>query len=160
MKKKEPMKYRPCVGIVLIKDGLIFAGKRIDYKSDAWQMPQGGIELGETSRKAAFRELKEETGLLRKNLEMVCETEGWLKYDLPTELVPRLWGGRYIGQKQKWYAVNYFGSDEDININTESPEFCAWRWMKKDKILEKIVPFKKVVYESVFSQFADKVDLQ
>ncbi len=123
-------------------------------------MPQGGIELGENSKIAAFRELEEETGLSSKDLEMVCETKGWLKYDLPRELVPKLWGGRYIGQKQKWYAINYFGSDTDINIATASPEFCDWRWMKKEQILEKIVPFKRVVYESVFKQFAGKIELQ
>ncbi len=151
------MNYRECVGIVLMKRGLIFAGQRIDYKSDAWQMPQGGIELRETPRNAALRELKEETGISMQHIEILCETEGWVKYDLPNELVPKLWGGKFVGQKQKWFAMNFFGLDEDININTDSPEFCSWQWMKKDVILKKIVPFKREVYQHVFDEFSRKL---
>ncbi len=156
MTKRKAQKYRPCVGIVLIKKGLVFAGQRIDYRSDAWQMPQGGIELRETPKKAALRELKEETGVSRQNIEIVCQTDNWVQYELPIELVPKLWGGKYIGQKQKWYAINYFGSDAEINIHTDSPEFCAWKWMQKEEILEKIVPFKQRVYENVFNEFSGK----
>ena len=88
-------KYRPCVGIVLIKNGMVFAAKRIDYQSSAWQMPQGGIEDKETPRKAAIRELREETGISKENVEILCQTSDWIKYDLPNELVPKLWGGKY-----------------------------------------------------------------
>ena len=156
---KRNKNYRPCVGIVLIKNGLVFVGKRIDYKSDAWQMPQGGIESKETSVEAALRELKEETGVSRKNIDIICETEDWIKYDLPIELVPKLWDGKYIGQKQKWFAMNYLGSDEEININANSPEFSSWKWMKKDKVLKKIVPFKRSVYKYVFDEFSCKLYL-
>ena len=155
--EKSPGKYRPCVGIVLIKNGLVFAAQRIDYKSKAWQMPQGGIEHKESAKKAAFRELKEETGISKKNIEIICQTKDWIKYDLPKEIVPKLWGGKYVGQKQIWFAVNYLGLDKDININTENPEFCAWRWMKKKEIEEKIVPFKKSVYKKIFDEISSKI---
>mgnify|MGYP001172015367 FL=1 len=154
---KSSGKYRPCVGIVLIKNGMVFAAKRIDYQSSAWQMPQGGIEDKETPRKAAIRELREETGISKENVEILCQTSDWIKYDLPNELVPKLWGGKYLGQKQIWFAINYLGSDQDININTENPEFCAWRWMKKSEIEEKIVPFKKSVYNKIFGEFSRKI---
>ena len=153
-------KYRPCVGIVLIKNGMVFAAQRIDYQSSAWQMPQGGIEDNETPRKAGIRELREETGVTKENIEIICQSADWIKYDLPKELVPKLWGGKYVGQKQIWFAVNYLGLDKDININTENPEFCAWRWMKKEEIEEKIVPFKKSVYKKIFDEFSSKIYLK
>ncbi len=153
-------KYRPCVGIVLIKNGMVFAAQRIDNKSSAWQMPQGGIEDNETPRKAAFRELREETGIPKENVEIISQSTDWIKYDLPKNLVPKLWGGKYVGQKQIWFAVNYLGLDEDININTENPEFCAWRWMKKEEIEKKIVPFKKSVYKKIFDDFSRKIYLE
>ena len=118
--EKKPGKYRPCVGIVLIKNGMVIAAQRIDHQSSAWQMPQGGIEDKETPRKAAIRELREETGISKENIEIICQTADWVKYDLPNELVPKLWGGKYVGQKQIWFAINYLGLDKDININTEN----------------------------------------
>ncbi len=153
-------KYRPCVGIVLIKNGLVFAAQRIDYKSKAWQMPQGGIEHKESAKKAAFRELKEETGISKKNIEIICQTKDWIKYDLPSDLVPKLWGGNFIGQKQIWFGAKYLGLDQDININTEYPEFCAWSWMKREEIERKIVPFKKLVYQKVFEDFSNDIDFK
>ena len=111
--------YRPCVGIVLIKKGKIFAGQRLDYKSSAWQMPQGGIEDNELPKDAAFRELKEETGIKKKHIKIILESKNWLRYDLPEELISKLWNGKFRGQKQKWFAMEFFGTDTDININTE-----------------------------------------
>ena len=139
---------------------MVFAAQRIDNKSSAWQMPQGGIEDNETPRKAAFRELREETGIPKENVEIISQSTDWIKYDLPKNLVPKLWGGKYVGQKQIWFAVNYLGLDEDININTENPEFCAWRWMKKEEIEKKIVPFKKSVYKKIFDDFSRKIYLE
>ena len=136
---------------------MVFAAQRIDNKSSAWQMPQGGIEDNETPRKAAFRELREETGIPKENVEIISQSTDWIKYDLPKNLVPKLWGGKYVGQKQIWFAVNYLGLDKDININTENPEFCAWRWMKKEEIEEKIVPFKRLVYKKIFDEFSRKI---
>ena len=155
--RKTLEKYRSCVGIVLIKNGMVFAAQRIDYQSSAWQMPQGGIEDKETPRKAAIRELREETGISKEKVEIICQTADWIKYDLPSELVPKLWGGKYVGQKQIWFAANYLGLDKDINISTENPEFCAWKWMKKEEIEEKIVPFKKSVYKKIFDEFSRKI---
>ena len=152
--------YRPCVGIVLINNGSIFAGQRLDYKSDAWQMPQGGIEENESPIRAAIRELKEETGINKKHINIILESKNWINYDLPKELIPKLWNGKFVGQSQKWFAMEFLGSDSDVNINTKNPEFSKWQWMTKNKLLERIVPFKKRVYENILSQFSAKLNLK
>ena len=152
--------YRPCVGIVLINNGSIFAGQRLDYKSDAWQMPQGGIEENESPIKAAIRELKEETGIKKKHIKIILESKNWINYDLPKELIPKLWNGKFVGQSQKWFAMEFLGSDSDVNINTKNPEFSKWQWMTKNKLLDSIVPFKKKVYENILSQFSAKLNLK
>ena len=153
-------KYRPCVGIVLIQNGKIFSGQRLDYKSDAWQMPQGGIEFNENPLDAAIRELEEETGIKQKNIKLISETKKWINYDLPKELIPKLWNGKFVGQSQKWFAMEFLGSDSDVNINTKNPEFSKWQWMTKNKLLESIVPFKKRVYENILSQFSAQLNLK
>ena len=152
--------YRPCVGIVLIKKGKIFAGQRLDYKSSAWQMPQGGIEDNESPKDAAFRELKEETGIKKKHIKIILESKNWVRYDLPEELISKLWNGKFIGQKQKWFAMEFFGLDTDININTKSPEFSQWKWMTADQLINSIVPFKKNVYKKILTKFSAKLELR
>ncbi len=151
-------KYRPCVGIVLIQNGKIFAGQRLDYKSDAWQMPQGGIENNENPLDAAIRELEEETGIKKNKVKLILETKNWINYDLPNELVPKLWGGKFDGQKQKWFAMKFLGINSDIDINTKCPEFSTWKWMTKKQLLDHIVPFKREVYENILSQFSSIIE--
>ncbi|MFZ5749658.1 MAG: RNA pyrophosphohydrolase [Pseudomonadota bacterium] len=146
--------YRANVGVVLInRDGRIFAGRRIDSDSPAWQMPQGGIDDGEKPRKAALRELREETGVSKDLVEFVAKTTGWLTYDLPPELLGKVWGGKYRGQRQKWFLFRFLGRDDQIDIATDHPEFDQWRWIGADELLDSIVPFKRAVYEQVIQAF-------
>ena len=146
--------YRPAVGIMLLNhDGRVFVGRRIDMPAGlaAWQMPQGGIDPGETPRNAALRELKEEVGTDRA--QIVAELSAWLNYDLPAELQKKLWKGRYRGQAQKWFALRFIGEDSEIDLETEVPEFRNWRWSEPEKLIELIVPFKRDVYRRVLSEF-------
>lgn len=150
--------YRPCVGVMLINAaGLIFAGQRIDAHgmaaATAWQMPQGGIDDGEKPRAAALRELWEETGVTADLAIFVAKTDDWVTYDLPDELVGKVWGGKFKGQRQKWFLYRFTGQDDQINIATAHPEFARWQWMKADDMLASIVPFKRAVYAQVIDTF-------
>lgn len=143
--------YRDCVGVVLARpDGRIFAGERIDTPG-AWQMPQGGIDPGETPRVAALRELTEETGVRDSLVTIEAETPDWITYDLPPHLLGKVWGGKYRGQRQKWFLARFAGQDADIDIATDHPEFSVWDWMRAEEIVAQIVPFKRHVYEQVFA---------
>ena len=144
--------YRPCVGIMLLNgQGQVFVGRRIDQTVEAWQMPQGGIDAGEDPRDAALRELKEEIGT--DQAEILAESRDWLNYDLPANLIGKVWRGRYRGQTQKWFAMRFLGAEADIDIDTEHPEFQEWRWLAMDDLLQHIVPFKYDVYARVVAEF-------
>ena len=143
--------YRPCVGIVLANpEGLVFAGQRIDTPG-AWQMPQGGIDPGESPDSAALRELREETGVPADLARIEAQTPDWLTYDLPPELLGRVWGGRYRGQKQLWFLMRFSGRDSDIRLDDGHPEFSTWAWMAPEAVIEGIVPFKRDIYRQVFA---------
>jgi putative (di)nucleoside polyphosphate hydrolase len=155
--------YRPCVGIALInRDGLVFLGRRRaercgDAVADgyAWQMPQGGIDSGESPFKAAVRELYEETGV--RSISLLAEAPEWYCYDLPSAVPGRPWRGRYRGQTQKWFAFRFTGLDEEIDIEHpggHKPEFEAWRWERLDRLPALVIPFKRPVYEKVVEVFA------
>ena len=144
--------YRPCVGIMLVNDeGKVFAGKRIDQTVEGWQMPQGGIDDGETPRQAALRELMEETGTAKA--EIIGELPDWLTYDLPAHLVGIAFHGKYRGQKQKWFLARFTGVDGDIDLHAHEPEFSDWRWFEMDELPRLIVPFKRPTYEKVIAGF-------
>ena len=154
--------YRPCVGMmVLNRAGQVWIGRRHDAPDEAegpgawWQMPQGGIDEGEGPERAALRELYEETGI--RSVETLAESARWYTYDLPPELARKAWGGRYRGQKQRWFAFRFLGSDAEIAISPppgHQVEFEAWRWAGIDELPGLIVPFKRDVYEQVVREFA------
>lgn len=154
----EKLPYRSCVGVMLVNgDGAVFVGQRLDRDTDAWQMPQGGVDPGEAPRDAALRELWEETGVRSGKVRIEAETEGWLPYDLPHDLVPKIWKGRFRGQEQKWFLMRFEGEDSDIDIETEHPEFAAWKWLPAKDLVDNIVPFKREVYSQVLEAFRDKL---
>ena len=146
------MPYRPGVGIMLVNQkGQVFIAQRIDNPGPAWQMPQGGIDRREEPLQAAWREMREEIGTA--SARFIGETKDWLTYDLPAELVPKLWKGKYRGQRQKWFAFRFLGTDRDINIATEHPEFSSWRWADLEELPAVIVPFKRQLYEDLIAEF-------
>lgn len=149
----DQLPYRRGVGIVLLNGhDQAFVAQRLDNPQPAWQMPQGGIDKGEEPLAAAWRELHEETGV--KSAVLIGETPDWLRYDLPAELVPQIWQGRYRGQKQKWFAFRFTGQDSEINISGPNPEFREWRWADFNKTPEFIVAFKRPLYQQVVQAFA------
>ena len=146
--------YRSNVGIMMVNEkGYVFVGQRLDNNQNAWQMPQGGIDAGEDPETAAYRELLEETGVKKQDIRFVASSSQWLSYDLPEDLIPILWNGKFRGQKQKWFLFKFLGEDGDINIATKHPEFSKWKWISKENLLKEIVPFKKSVYENVLKEF-------
>ena len=154
--------YRPCVGLMIMnRQGLVWVGRRVGLEgipgttgTTGWQMPQGGIDDGEFPREAALRELTEETGM--RSVEIVAETAGWHRYDLPPDLAKKAWRGRWAGQRQKWFLMRFLGADDEIRIEPErghKQEFDAWRWAPLDEVEEHIVPFKRPVYSAVIAEF-------
>lgn len=148
--------YRAGAGVVLVNaEGLVFAGRRIDSPA-AWQMPQGGIDKGETPRDAALRELVEETGVAADLVTVEAETSDWVAYDLPPELLGKVWKGKYCGQKQKWFLLRFHGTDDQVRLDADDhQEFSEWCWLPADEVVEQIVPFKRPVYEQVIATFRD-----
>ena len=150
MSSHSDLPYRPCVGIMLFnRDGKVFVGKRIDQTVEGWQMPQGGIDKGETPRQAALRELQEEVGTGKA--EIVGEMEDWVSYDLPPHLVGVAFHGKFRGQRQKWFALHFTGQDADIDLKTHEPEFSDWKWLALDELPAVIVPFKRDTYAAVLA---------
>ena len=133
-------------------EGLIWAGERIDTPG-AWQMPQGGMDPGETPQQAGLRELEEEIGLTAAHVNILGATDDWLTYDLPVERIPTLWKGRFRGQKQMWFHLRLTGPEEAITIETDEPEFARWQWMTADDLIAAIVPFKRDIYRAVLGSF-------
>ncbi len=154
---KSALPYRPCVGIMLAnRSGLVFVGRRIDRPNsepDAWQMPQGGIDPGEDDNVAVIRELGEETGLAAAHVDIIARAAEEHRYDLPDDLVGKIWGGRYRGQAQRWFLLRFKGEDSDIDITTHHPEFDAWQWVEADRLVDLIVPFKRTLYRQVVEEF-------
>jgi putative (di)nucleoside polyphosphate hydrolase len=147
--------YRPCAGVMLLnRDGQVFVGQRLDSTLEAWQMPQGGIDPGEAPRDTAVRELGEETGIAPEHLELVAEAPVELVYDLPDEMIGKVWGGKYRGQRQRWFLFRFTGQDSDVNIETAHPEFRAWRWADPAELTSLIVPFKRRLYQEVLDAFS------
>ena len=148
--------YRPCVGVMLVNnEGRVFVGRRIDNREgDWWQMPQGGVDEGEDLKGAALRELAEETGAKADHVTLIQQSREPIRYDLPEDLVGKLWGGRYRGQEQVWFLARFSGADEDIDLEAhDPPEFCDWKWVDAEQLPDLIVPFKKRVYRTVLEEF-------
>jgi putative (di)nucleoside polyphosphate hydrolase len=151
--------YRPCAGVMLMnREGRVFVGQRLDSTLEAWQMPQGGIDPGEDALEAAFRELWEETGVTRDNVELVARAEEELTYDLPDELIGTVWNGKWRGQRQRWFLFAFTGEESDIDIATPDPEFRAWRWADPADLPQLIVPFKRALYERLLKIFAEPLN--
>jgi putative (di)nucleoside polyphosphate hydrolase len=150
----DSLPYRPCAGIMLAnRQGLVFVGQRLDARYDAWQMPQGGIDEGEEPEMAAIRELGEETGIAPHHFDVIARSSREYFYDLPDEMVGRMWNARFRGQRQIWFLARFKGEDSDVNIATAHPEFGAWKWAEPATLPDIIVPFKRKLYEDVLAEF-------
>jgi putative (di)nucleoside polyphosphate hydrolase len=148
--------YRPAVAVMLLNaEGKVWVGQRLDNALDAWQMPQGGLDEGETPLEGAYRELEEETGITRAHAELIAQAKQELLYDLPEDLIGKVWKQRWRGQRQSWFLMRFTGTDADVNIETADPEFRAWKWSDPADLPAMIVPFKKKLYEDVLAAFAD-----
>ena len=148
-------KYRKCVGMMILNANKeILVGRRLDHPSGYWQMPQGGIDENENPKEAVWREMMEEIGTNKAKLIRISSQ--WINYDIPSETLKTLpWGHKYIGQRQKWFAFDFLGEDDDINVVTDNPEFSEWKWTEMDSIVGNIVPFKRNVYSIILEEFKD-----
>ena len=150
--------YRPCAGIMLVnRSGKVFVGQRLDTRTEAWQMPQGGIDEGEDAEIAALRELEEETGIAREYVTILARSSDEHFYDLPEELIGKLWHGKWRGQRQTWFLMRFTGEDSDVNIETDHQEFRAWQWIDPQELPALIVPFKEKLYRNVVAEFAELI---
>ena len=148
--------YRPAVGVMLVNDaGKVWVGQRLDSSLEAWQMPQGGLDPGETAREGALRELGEETGIAPSLAEIVAEAKQELTYDLPHDLIGKIWKQKWRGQRQTWFLARFLGTDADVRIDTPHPEFRAWKWAEPAELPAMIVPFKQRLYEQVLEAFGE-----
>lgn len=154
MRDASALPYRPAVGVMLLdRDGKVFVGQRLDSTLEAWQMPQGGLDEGEEAVDGALRELAEETGISPHLVEIVTRTTEELYYDLPDDLIGKMWKGRWRGQRQIWFLARFLGTDADVDLATAEPEFRAWKWAEPATLPAMIVPFKKKLYEDVLDAF-------
>lgn len=148
------LNYRKGVGVFLLnKKKQVWVGKRLDIKNNFWQMPQGGIDFGESEKEAMMRELSEEIGT--NNIKILGTSRDWLNYDLPNELVGKIWKGRYVGQSQMWFACELKGNENEINLNTSAPEFVDWKWIKPQLLIKYVIPFKRELYKKILEIFKD-----
>jgi putative (di)nucleoside polyphosphate hydrolase len=148
--------YRPAVGVMLINGARkVWVGQRLDNSLEAWQMPQGGLDPGEQPYEGALRELEEETGIGRDLVELVAQAKEELTYDLPEDLIGKVWKEPWRGQRQTWFLLRFIGEDADVNIETEEPEFRAWKWAEPAELPAMIVPFKRKLYEDVVEAFRE-----
>lgn len=155
MTDKDALPYRPAAGVMLLnREGKVFVAQRLDSTLEAWQMPQGGLDEGEEAEAGALRELEEETGIPRTKVEIVARCPVELTYDLPDDLVGKMWGGRWRGQRQTWFLARFLGEDGEVNLETAEPEFRAWKWAEPADLPAMIVPFKKRLYEQLLEAFA------
>jgi putative (di)nucleoside polyphosphate hydrolase len=148
--------YRPAAGVMLLnRERKVFVAQRLDSTLEAWQMPQGGLDEGEDAQAGALRELEEETGIAPRFVEIVARAPQDLTYDLPPDLVGKMWKGKWRGQRQAWFLCRFTGRDDDVNIATPHPEFRAWKWADPQDLPAMIVPFKKKLYEDVLEAFRE-----
>jgi putative (di)nucleoside polyphosphate hydrolase len=156
MTHKDALPYRPAAGVMLLnREGKVFVAQRLDSTLEAWQMPQGGLDEGEEPLRGALRELEEETGIGEEHVEILASAPDELYYDLPPDLVGKLWKGKWRGQRQSWFLGRFTGTEEDVNIETAHPEFRAWKWADPEELPAMIVPFKRKLYEDVLEAFRD-----
>ena len=152
---RESLPYRPAAGIMLInREGKVFVAQRLDSSLEAWQMPQGGLDPGEEPLDGALRELEEETGIRPDRVEIVARHGEELYYDLPEDLIGKVWKEPWRGQRQTWFLMRFLGEDKDVNIATPEPEFRAWKWAEPAELPAMIVPFKQQLYRDVVEAFA------
>lgn len=150
--------YRPAAGIMLLNQARkVWVGQRLDSTLEAWQMPQGGLDEGEDPQAGALRELEEETGIAPALVEVIARSRGELTYDLPSDLVGKLWKGKWRGQRQVWFLMRFKGTDADVRIDTPDPEFRAWKWAEPADLPSLIVPFKRDLYRAVLAEFSQWV---
>ena len=153
---RDNLPYRPAAGVMLLnREGKVWVGQRLDSTLEAWQLPQGGLDEGETPEQGAFRELEEETGIPAHLVEIVARCPTELYYDLPEDLIGKVWKEPWRGQRQTWFLARFLGQDGDVNIATLDPEFRAWKWADPAELPAMIVPFKKALYQQLLEAFAE-----